>query len=901
MGAVDERGNQRRFARFGLVLLCVTGLIVPQGVSAAAPAGVSWDGVVTREKTTPILLDPTGRRLYTMTGADLSEFDLDAPYGKMLLRRRTLPLKAAGHLSDNAVTADFVNHRAFIADRDIGLGDGSPCHACSFVQELDLRTLRFTRQWDLYERFPNFMVHGLTYSPEDKNLYLMGVTTGGTASYTADWGSVPFQPVTVIALDSETGNLLWIRQLTQCLLPMVTFAVGGHIFRSRDSDALYLGCARADAPSNTAPYPGTAGVLRLNIQPNADQLAALAFPQEFFRAPGTYFAASGPNARMTFDYATDRLAFVTNSATTPGLWVFDGQMSSWMGFVPTTGSGNRGIAFDAVSGHVFLRDGTASGLLVTDMRGSPVPQGDAFDLASPRQDLSAVELKPYLADPITRRVFIPAFPVNEMGVAVPADEKLIAFRDETPISKSQHPVGYDDLTSGLSESASTTTTFAGSSRSFGARAFLVGGTGAPTSPARSGSLHKILASKVGDVVPPADRGAWLARTKLDLRNVGATADARAAVTDDGTDDQRRTAQQQTAATSAPLSVALERNAGTKVSPSDALEWPWPDAFCIDPDDTPSTVSPVSPGGAAMAHCDRKDESASARASVGASNGNGISIGSTRVVSTAERRFGKGVRMESDASVYGVEITMPGSGTVRIGYMGQHVVTEAGGTSGTAKVEWRPTVQAVHLTDGTGKDIYACGNRCDLRTVASHVNSAFAQFLRMRVPVPERTSTPGGAFATFREGMSEYVNDLVMNNDASRAVPTIEFELYNDAADKSRLLLQIAAIESSAIYGIWPDRTAEGSIIEPRTVGIPSVSTSPGPNEFGGLPPDGKESITADHSRSFGGRVVEAVLFLTRSPGDFFSVLLLWLLLGCGVMLCARRSSLAKAWLFDRVE
>lgn len=871
--------------RIGLVVAVCLSTVHWQAVEAQAEEGLVWDGVVSETPARPLFVDHVHRRLYA-TSDDynvLAEYDLDRPPGAMLVRKRTLPLEGSG-LHDQHVALDVAGRRAFIADRGVGYGDGC---ICSFIRILDLHSLDFTETWNVHEIIPNFYVHGIAYSEGDPHLYLAGTVIGDTAARATDDAREPYYPVAVVAIDVQTGHLAWFRHLNKCFRPMTHTASGGHIFRSHRLPALYIGCARPDAPKDVAMYPGTSGVLRLWIDPTADQQAALGFREEFFRSPGSYFATVGPIARAAFDYQSERFVFVTSSRGTPGAWVLDGIVSSWVGFVPTGNPHNAGIGIDSATGHLFVRNGSedgARGVIVTDVRATPLPQGRVYHLSSDRGVVEPQYGLLYAVDPVTRRVFMSVYP---QGNPTSGAMKLMAFRDETPVAPPETPPAYDDLTTDLPEGPETIISFAGSARGFGARAFLVGGLGGATAPAKPGLVGNTYDRQVGDVVPPADRGLWAARvSSIDLRNVGASAEAQSVAMDEGTNDQRRSAQRDIA------------NAGVPGSATSTLEWPWPAAFCLDAGQDPAVAHPPSLSGRAEAACDLKAETATASAQAGAFSLEGVSVASTRFTGSSTRRAGSGIAVDSVATAHGVEVEVKGVGSLRIDDVRQEVTTQAAGRPGTARVTWKPSIEGVHLLDASGKTVLACAERCDLGEVASRVNEVFDPLMRMRVPTPERVQTPRGAFAGFREDGADFANDLVINNDAWAAAPAVQLEIFNDWSDKSRLVLQLAAVESSAVYGISSIGASTDTGEDPGPAGqsptpLPPAGVIEAPSYPGAQLPALPPASVALPPSSVLQRVARAALFAVRSPRDAVSMALILMLFGGVVTLGARRGSLVR--------
>jgi hypothetical protein len=374
-------------------------------------------------------------------------------------------------------------------------------------------------------------------------------------------------------------------------------------------------------------------------------------------------------------------------------------------------------------------------------------------------------------------------------------------------------------------------------------------------------------------------------SSMDLRNVGASASAQAIVSDDGTNDQRGAGQHDA------------KGAGVPDAAVSALDWPWPPAYCLDSGDAPGTDTAAGPGTSARVECDLEREQASADARAGAFSGQDLSIAGARFGATSKRKESIGVQTESVASAHGFEVSVPGAGTLRIADVRRQVLTHAGGREKTAAVEDGSSIEGVEVIDASGHR-YACGKNCDLRTVAGRVNDMLGPVMRMRVPEPEVIATDGGAFATFRERTPEFINDLVMNNDPSRAVPAVHLEIYNDWGEKSRLVIQLAAVESSAIYGI----TSAGVIDDPLPpppapqppLTPPTIGVSLPPPSYPALPvPALPVASIPVPPASIIQRVVRTALFVARSPKDAISIGLILSLFGAAAALGARRGSLIK--------
>ncbi|HEX9774926.1 MAG TPA: hypothetical protein VGB83_05030 [Actinomycetota bacterium] len=874
--------------RGAVVIVLGSAVLLPAQSGLAKPAyksGLVYQGLVTEGAARPLFVDAPRRRLYVKVESDFAEYDLDAPYGKMFLRSQ----QVAGDFGDSTVAPDLPRRRVFVADRDSALGGEEH----SVIRVLDLRTFQLSAGWDINKIIPGFFIQALTYSAEDDRVYVAGTVIGSSSEHTLTFFRAPYYPVTVLALDAANGTLAWMRNLKMCVRPMTYAGDEGHIFRSVRHEALYVLCARPDAYQDATMYPGPAGVLKLTISPIATSVEAASFPEEFYRASGGFFEQVGAVSRAVFDPTTERLSFLSSSRANPGAWVFDGAMSAWVGFVPTTSPKNFTLGADPATGHLYTLDGPRTGILVTDLRATPVPRGQVHQTASQAGLLQAHLAKNIVVDPATRRIFVGVQGISTEGL-VDSQHRLVAFKDVTPLAPPEPAAEFDQLTEGVPEGPNTLTNYSATARGFGMRGFLVGGISGLTSPARTGAVGGQVDR---ELATPGDRGFWVARlTSMDLRNVGASATAQAVVTDDVTRDQLRTLQNDvesgnlTGADPDALQESPVSDRRTEVA--SALEWRWSPASCLDPGGEPAREDPSGPAGRATVECDLSQERAVAESRASAFGADHLSVGtiavgSARFKATANRRIGEGASLGTLAVVDNLSIEIPGVGELRIAEIRNAVTTAAAGMDGTADVAARATISGARILDASGAVVYAC-EECDARVLARHVNDEFSHLMRIRVPKPDVIETKGGAFAAYREQMADYINDLVMNNDSSAAVPALHVEIYNDWAEKSRLVLQFAAIESSALYGVTSLPTAG----DPPP--IPLLPPVLGP--FGGDTPDAGVIVetTAPPAQGLVPRIIEAAMFLARSPGDLASMLTLWLLLGCVGGLCARRSTLSKS-------
>jgi hypothetical protein len=658
----------------------------------------------------------------------------------------------------------------------LGVTTSGPGDGRTTIRMLDLKTFRLGQSWDLTTQAPGFVGYGMTYSPEDDRIYLVG-DFWGTYPLGAGVGSPPVaSPLpAAVAVDPADGHVLWIRAVPQCQRVLNAFAVGALVARSRYEPRLYFPCTNASnlslASGGTA--QGQAGLVRLTISSDATQQEAVDFPMEFFPIGGVYYNGARTGI-AAFDPASERVFIQSLSPRTPGAWVFDGLLTAWVGQIASPDPIDPFLGLDEASGHYYI--GTTESLLVSDARATPVPQGEAF---------------PYKAggfiavDPVSHRMF-----VRVDGATPEAAQHYLILKDETATGSALPPTNYDSLTTRLAEGPDTISTYAGTVTGWGMRAFLVGGSGGLLSAVPGG------ATDVGiDQLKPADRGVTAARvTKLDLRNVGAASTAQPLALDDvSADDYERT------------------RLGFDEPIQSLLAWPYPAATCLDAGGSAQDDGADFHGSSSSVKCDVEGSMANASATHGAITLEGVRVAASSYTAEVRRDPKLGTVTTARAVARGIELGTEATGFVSIGRVVATSRTVAHGHPGTAEVTWHRGIQNVYVEDGQGAEVFSCDaeSSCDLRAAIAAINSALGHRVRVSLPKAVTRSTPAGAFAGVGETDADYYNDLAVNNEDSRAVPALEIVAFNDTAEKSRLFVQLAAIEASSIYGITPLSVDEG--------------------------------------------------------------------------------------------
>ncbi len=763
------------------------------------------------------VIDPANRRLYSFPSLGSAgravEYDLNQAIPGLL--RSSAPFPAGTHLNlsrRNSVALDddsgqaignrhprvfFMQQNSVQADPLINILDLSPDDPATPQQE----GLTLSLGWNLRTMLPGFAPLGINYSSQDDRLYVVGNMTVSQAVYSpliAAGVPVVVAASVVLAIKVETAGatdpdpsktVAWVRPVAQCAYPMNNWVSAAFITRNKSETmpALYFACVKKDG------QPGESGLVRLRITPTADQTAAASFPVEFFPISGSYFGGSstgGDNGQLNgladFDFVSERFFMLSVSARTPGVWVFDGKLSAWVGFAANDDNRNLGMSVNQANGHVYSMDGDLEGIRVFDGRATPLPNGRAFSGFHPRQ------YQQYLVDPETNRLFVVTRTDVPAGFGVGSQQDGVQVLLDETASVDPLPTGYDALTADVAENSYTRTVFAGTAGGFGVRSLLVGGCGGLES---SGIAGACLGAASDQSLNPADRGFIAARVpEVDVRESGAVATAQSLILDSNTASDWQTRQ--------PTQTARD--------------WPWSPALCADPQAKP-TDTVTAPAGESRVTCSSSNSSASASSFYGeVFSAEGVSVRSASTDVSVFRDTVTGTVTSVRAVAKGVELSVPGQGSITIGRIVNEAWTIAHGLPGSADRGWRRRLEGVILKDssGTTQTVEACEesslvkrNSCDQLIAA--MNESLGVRMRIRLPEPELTKTPKGAFSGIRQSEGDFrEGETVLNQGTSfsdennkRPAPALEVVVFNDSAEKSRLVMQFAAVQASSIYTI----------------------------------------------------------------------------------------------------
>jgi hypothetical protein len=872
-----RRPSVRRFSSAILLAVLVSALSVVPAGAAKQVAGVDLVGYLKRPiaappatgSYSPYFMDAVNRRLYTVYVSGTThivEFDLDAQPVPKMLRDVDLGVKLAAKARPPSVSVDSAHRRAYILNiSDQGLGG---------VQILDLKTLKLGALHTMAELgAPGIQPVGLTYSPADKRIYVVGQLTGHNANDFDPTGARVVTPAAAVALDSRVKSIEWIRPIAECQELMNTFGEGTLVARSQHQAALYFACTRPGEK------PGQSGVVRLWIKPKADQSAANDFPVDFFPVSGNYASGSGISGVAAFDYASERFYLLSQSVDTPGAWVLDGRLSAWVGFIGAGDSFDRGLGLDQGNGHVYIKSGHDGKLIVADGRATPVPQGVkvAYD---PHEGT-------YPVDPVTHRAFVWT-EVQEKGLAPHGEIGVLL--DRTPQADSLQPPDYDGLTQDVAEGPGVATDFSGDTNGFGVRGVLVGGLGGVLSGIGLGDADTANVRK-------GDRGLTAARLpSLDLRPVGASGTAQPLVSDTNTE--------------------------AELDEAGVTEWPWPPASCLDGNGQSVGTTTSGPGGQASVSCDLAKARAEGSALFQGFDAQGISVASSSLQSRIYRDPKRGLVTESVSSARGVELSAPSGASVSIGEIRATATTVAHGRPGSAKATWERVLSEVQVLDEKGKPVEQIGHcsssaeQDDCQALVDEINKLLHMKVQLSLPQAQVIATPKGAFAGVQQSDGDYYNGQTALGQgstfaaeaASRAVPALQAVVYNDSAEKSRSVVQFAALQASSIYtnrkesAPVPPTDPTGDDNLPATNG--SSAGTAGAGSSGSIA-GGAAAIPAGGASAPGSgasapletaaqSVPDAVLaFFTRTPKDALLFAGVWLIFGGAGMGLVRRRRLLR--------
>ncbi|MGH2785989.1 MAG: hypothetical protein ACRDJ1_12060 [Actinomycetota bacterium] len=845
-------------------------------------------------QTEVFLVLPQHRRMYLKFTRGQSiwvrEYDLDPRIPQPLREAEMAHGQEIGPFyafSRNKTAYDSIRDRFVvlaIASGDVaGCPDDPTCSSGSGAPGVvklfgfDRKTLKRSSVFNLSVTMPGFTPQGMSYSATDDLIYLVGDVNPAGYVNPNDFlqGNNPRTfPVAVAAIEPETGRMRWIKIVPECPVLMTTQFLGAAVYRSASTSSLYFACTQTGG-INTPPYPEPSGVARVWIDPKASLAQAASFATEYFPISGSYTTGGGISGVAAFDQSTDRFFMQSQSESLPGVWVFDGRLSGWVGFIGALDLTIAYAGINQLTGRYYI--GGSQYMIPVEGRHTPVPQGRVVDVP-------AIQSQLYIDDPTARILLAAQHPKTHQL-------EWLVYQDLAPVSPPPRSVEYDELTTDLRESAATISTYSGSLNGFGMQVVLAGGTGAIVDPYcvdvqdfGCSSFRQALRDAINLSPSPGPKSVFAARIPtLDVRNVGAAAGARALAPDPVTEGEYETIVE---------ALAAQTRGGEEGGEGDAvkaqLAWPHLGTFCIDAGDDAKQDATSSRGGIARVSCDLAKQRATGTTSFESLAVDGLSVGYSSFEAESHRDPKFGIVTTATAIAGGIRIDVGGAAGVDIARVVARSSTAAHGSKGTAKATWERIFEGVVVRNGTGDVIFECAAaaECDPGQAVAAMNEALKSRVHVSLPVAELIKTPGGAYAAVQEREGDFYNGLVTNDETSKAVPGLEVILYNDTKVKSRVLVQLAAIQASSIYGITPLSKVEAPPVPGLPLPLPSLAP---------VPPiiDGGTVVPPAVSSGSGSRLARTAVFLIRSPKDAFLFGLTILLLGTAVASAWRRRVLMR--------
>lgn len=931
---IRQRPRRRTWVAWPFAVCVIASLLFPtpsmtaraQSPGLEVLGELDTGGRVTGQQGTLVLgIDHETRRLYTLGGFSaekrwIAEYDLATEIPTLLrMSEPMLPSLASG--SPGSVVFDPANGRLLLLSIPTpGSTKGRE------IIHVDLATLTSTT-WFAIDYTPGFVSMGITYSSERDEIYLVGVWEGDSNVDSLVKVLDTTSPISaIVALDGQTGEILWTSLLRDCTAPLFSPLTGGLVGLSAHRHVLYTFCKAgrtANAPT------GQAGLMRLDISNTEGASGVVDLPTEFFPISGEY-----NDGTAGFDPIRERFFVQSQSARTHGAWVFDGLRSSWIGFVASPDRTNVYVGIDPSTGkHYMLGGGMPSPtepmdygyINITDGSATPVPQGLLFDrLESPSGDAGVMIPQSDVAvDPSTGRLF--------MGAAVATGERnpefqnqlvrrylWVTLRDTTPPITPLAPLDLDQLTHDLPDEDARLE-FSANVSGFGAQYVNVGGwervyydIGVP------GNFEDLRPSNTSENpanIRYGNRGATMSLVeRIGISSSGSTATAIATQPDDNTPAD---AENKTREVTDPIG-GLDQDSDEDGGEVEEFGF----ATCLDGIGEPVTNESGSQSepGQAVVTCDLDNLNTTAYARFsGGTGGGGVVVSDSSFDGRTYRDPERGMVSEATAIAEGISFGEVDLGGMSIDRVTSTVTTAANGLEGTSYVRWERKVEGARTfdADGTASEPRSCTTilesdketveEGDCSSLEQSLNEVLPQRLEVKFPLPEVSATPKGAFASIQENETDFLSGQATNNDQRRDVPGMELTVFNDGPQRGRLWVQLAAVRSDATFIRSPIQGFGGfgpPPPNPDTVAPEDLAPTPPPvqNETfealpGALPgppaTGGEEPILlAAHEE----RLVGAFGWLpvVRSLGDGFLVGVLYLLFAVPVVEVIRRRRLLTA-------
>ena len=687
--------------------------------------------------------DPGARRLYTYYPGWMAAFDLD-----------TLAPRGAGRAFAGVGTMAYADPQSgtfFAAFSQTGLG--GTVRLDQFVSAPS--GLELLSSIDLTAQLSEKAIVGIYRLPASRRMWLLSERVGRTTGYQVT-GGVTVSELTVNDAGQPPTHA-WSVEFPDCFAPMrVTEYVNAGMGFVAEQGALYFGCGNGKPPLNLAP-PVRRGIAQLVL--NGDPSTG---PTQIPAATDlTIFARDGDYSVSDsfFDPGSGRMVFTTLAGGGSTALVFDARTNLYVGGIATGAGKVKQPGFDPTIGR-FYGGESGLGVLVTDIGTNPLSQGLSFPAYS-GTSASPIAEGPMVVDPVTNRLF----------VKYDGAEVFRVVKDHLPPYVAPPARDPDANTVDIEEElGKTTAAFSASTQGFGSRVRQIGG------------VASLFINYVG----------------VDTRQYGVeggTREFRAAYLD-------TLALANSEASAAAISFDRDRQNTQgdleKTKPNDespaAAEWPVNGAACFDFGGQPKDAVTVDDS---VVSCDADGHDVDATSTSRPMSSALFTVDAGGLTSSSRLDKTKGVVATVSSSARGISIL---NGVLQIGNVESHAEAWAKGRPGTAGSTFSRSVKDVRLNGEL-----LCTEQCDFNTLAGRINGALAGRVQVSFPSPDPTlrGSDGGYQAVVRRSQDEHVQEIVLNEQPANRVevPGMVVSIFEDASRPSRTVLEFAAVEVEARYGI----------------------------------------------------------------------------------------------------
>lgn len=705
-------------------------------------------------------------------------------------------------------------------------------------------------------------IAGMTLDNDGQDLFLLGAGTGGRLGPHID-------RVSVKDLVAGTFASPWTQPYAVapvlCPEALATNHPAGLLAHG---NTLHFGCrptARIGGVGDST-LGQTSGVMRLS---GVTRVASPEITATIFSSPGAH--SSGDSLADTY---SRRLVLAGKGPDGPQFRVFDTDHSRYVGLVRGPGLGLQGMTNDPTTGRLYSSGGPVAPSLALSDLGPLLPtQGEIVPAGTTVNDNNRQRRMAY--DPTTKRLFVAHQFQGKTYLAI--------LRDNLTRYAPQPPLNYDaGALDAVDRPGVTDSSRAAGAGAYGAEHSLIGGIGA---------LYGN-ASNTQDSTATFKGTRYLRQAAIgsaSLTSSSATATAVLATEDSGTDQNRQA-----------VSAESKQDLGHQFAKP---------AECSDFGSTPSK-QPVK-SMTAQVSCDLEKGRTHAAATFtspggflmtlpGQQSGLPVPIEVGRATSevTHTRAPGRGrLTTTVTASAHNIDLF----GEVSIGSVTSTVMVSTHGRSGTALAS-EPKVTITGLAVA-GKP--ACAGSCSLEQAQTILNEALGSRGHVEIPQASVIRTRGGTLASVGQDPWMHAEQVLdyEREEEDYTVPAMTLIVYLEGQQKSRLVVNLAAISASSIYRVFP--LMEPAPPAPEWTPPPGASLPPPPDRVApphyDPPPAGPIASPTTSGGGLLNALVDTLRLSLRSPSQALPLILIWSLFAIAPYLSARRRLLLELPLLTREQ